>query len=71
MNYNPIIIALDVETAADARALVKRIGERVGFYTVSYTHLDVYKRQVLHRASRSVRLQPVRYPAGGKVGVAA
>jgi orotidine-5'-phosphate decarboxylase len=29
MNYNSIIIALDVETAADARALVKRIGERV------------------------------------------
>ena len=39
MNYNPIIIALDVETAADARALVKRIGERVGFYKVG---LELY-----------------------------
>jgi len=39
MNYNPIIIALDVETAADARALVKRIGGRVSFYKVG---LELY-----------------------------
>jgi len=39
MNYNPIIIALDVETADEARALVQRIGGRVGFYKVG---LELY-----------------------------
>lgn len=34
MNYNPIIVALDVETAADARSLVSKIGEAVRFYKV-------------------------------------
>jgi len=34
MNNNPIIVALDVETAADARALVQRLGANVGFYKV-------------------------------------
>ena len=31
---NPIIIALDVESADEARALVRRIGPRVNFYKV-------------------------------------
>jgi orotidine-5'-phosphate decarboxylase len=31
---NPIIVALDVESAAEARALVARIGPRVNFYKV-------------------------------------
>jgi orotidine-5'-phosphate decarboxylase len=39
MNRNPIIIALDVETAAEARALVERIGSRVDFYKVG---LELY-----------------------------
>ena len=39
MSHNPIIIALDVETAADARTLVKRIGDRAGFYKVG---LELY-----------------------------
>jgi orotidine-5'-phosphate decarboxylase len=34
MSHNPIIIALDVETAAEARTLVKQIGDRAGFYKV-------------------------------------
>lgn len=34
MNYNPIIVALDVETAADARALVSAIGDGARFYKV-------------------------------------
>lgn len=34
MNYNPIIIALDVETAAEARVLVSAIGEGSRFYKV-------------------------------------
>ncbi len=34
MTHNPIIVALDVESAAEARALVTRIGEGVGFYKV-------------------------------------
>ncbi|HXA50386.1 MAG TPA: orotidine-5'-phosphate decarboxylase [Candidatus Acidoferrum sp.] len=37
--HNPIIIALDVESAADARALIGRIGPRVGFYKVG---LELY-----------------------------
>ena len=37
--HNPIIVALDVETAADARALVQRIGPRVSFYKVG---LELY-----------------------------
>jgi orotidine-5'-phosphate decarboxylase len=36
---NPIIIALDVESAADARALIERIGPRVSFYKVG---LELY-----------------------------
>lgn len=34
MTHNPIIVALDVETAAEARALVSKIGPAVGFYKV-------------------------------------
>ena len=34
MTHNPIIVALDVESAAEARALVTRIGEGVDFYKV-------------------------------------
>jgi len=34
MTHNPIIVALDVETAADARALVARLGSTVNFYKV-------------------------------------
>jgi orotidine-5'-phosphate decarboxylase len=32
--HNPIIVALDVSSAAEARALVERIGSRVNFYKV-------------------------------------
>ena len=31
---NPIIVALDVESAAEARALVRAIGPEIGFYKV-------------------------------------
>jgi orotidine-5'-phosphate decarboxylase len=34
MTPNPIIVALDVESAAEARALVRRLGPRVDFYKV-------------------------------------
>ena len=34
MNYNPIIVALDVENADEARALVRQLGSSVGFYKV-------------------------------------
>jgi len=34
MNNNPIIVALDVDSAAEARTLVQRIGGQVGFYKV-------------------------------------
>ena len=37
--HNPIIVALDVESAADARALIRRIGPRVNFYKVG---LELY-----------------------------
>jgi orotidine-5'-phosphate decarboxylase len=37
--HNPIIVALDVESAADARALVARIGPHIGFYKVG---LELY-----------------------------
>jgi len=37
--HNPIIVALDVESAAAARALVERIGSRVDFYKVG---LELY-----------------------------
>jgi len=39
MNHNPIIIALDVESAAEARSLVKCLGDRAGFYKVG---LELY-----------------------------
>ena len=34
MTHNPIIIALDVESAAEGRALVSRLGNQVNFYKV-------------------------------------
>jgi len=34
MHHNPIIIALDVESAAEARALVEQIGDQADFYKV-------------------------------------
>jgi orotidine-5'-phosphate decarboxylase len=34
MTHNPIIVALDVETAGEARELVTRVGSRVNFYKV-------------------------------------
>ncbi len=34
MNHNPIIVALDVESAAEARALVSKLGASVNFYKV-------------------------------------
>lgn len=34
MTQNPIIVALDVESAAEARALVSRLGSHVNFYKV-------------------------------------
>ncbi len=34
MTRNPIIVALDVDSAAEARALVARLGTRIGFYKV-------------------------------------
>ena len=34
MNHNPIIIALDVDSAAEARHLVSQIGDSVEFYKV-------------------------------------
>ena len=34
MNHNPIIVALDVESAVEASALVARLGNRVSFYKV-------------------------------------
>jgi len=34
MNYNPIIVALDFESAEEARGVVTRLGDRVAFYKV-------------------------------------
>ncbi|MCC6862835.1 MAG: orotidine-5'-phosphate decarboxylase [Bryobacterales bacterium] len=34
MTHNPLIIALDFESAAEARALVDRLGDSAGFYKV-------------------------------------
>ncbi|HZT32362.1 MAG TPA: orotidine-5'-phosphate decarboxylase [Bryobacteraceae bacterium] len=34
LSHNPIIVALDVESAAEARALVARLGSQVNFYKV-------------------------------------
>ena len=39
MNYNPIIIALDVESAQEAQQLVDRLGEAAAFYKVG---LELY-----------------------------
>jgi orotidine-5'-phosphate decarboxylase len=34
MTYNPIIVALDLASAGEARALVDRLGDSVDFYKV-------------------------------------
>jgi orotidine-5'-phosphate decarboxylase len=41
MNYNPIIVALDVKTKEDALSLVKILGDKIDFYkigSVLFTH---------------------------------
>ena len=52
--------------------LVQKSREK-GYYTivcdaVSYTHLDVYKRQGTYRLSRSLRWQPLMGPSWGQYG---
>jgi orotidine-5'-phosphate decarboxylase len=39
MTENPIIVALDLDSAAEARALAERLGDRIGFYKVG---LELY-----------------------------
>lgn len=39
MNPNPLIVALDLETAADARALITALGDSISFYKVG---LELY-----------------------------
>ena len=39
MNYNPVIIALDVESAENARALIDQLGDSIDFYKVG---LELY-----------------------------
>jgi len=34
MKHNPIIVALDIPSAAEARSLVERLGDRIDFYKV-------------------------------------
>ncbi|HLI83985.1 MAG TPA: orotidine-5'-phosphate decarboxylase [Bryobacteraceae bacterium] len=34
MTHNPIIVALDFESAGEALALVERLGDRIGFYKI-------------------------------------
>lgn len=36
MNKSPVIVALDVETAAEARAIVNALGDAASFYKVGY-----------------------------------
>jgi orotidine-5'-phosphate decarboxylase len=48
--HNPIIVALDVPSAAEARALVERIGNRVSFYKIGlelYTAAPQFVRELL------------------------
>ncbi len=45
MKENPLIIALDVETARDARELARRIGDAAGFYKVG---MELYAAAGMH-----------------------
>jgi len=47
--HNPIIIALDVESAAAARDMVDRIGPRVNFYKVGLELYAAAGMEVVHR----------------------
>ncbi len=47
--HNPIIIALDVESAAAARDMVERIGPRVNFYKVGLELYAAAGMEVVHR----------------------
>jgi len=39
MTHNPLIVALDIESAEEARALIRSLGDRAGFYKVG---LELY-----------------------------
>jgi orotidine-5'-phosphate decarboxylase len=47
--HNPIIIALDVESAAAAHEMVERIGPRVNFYKVGLELYTAAGMEVVHR----------------------
>ena len=47
-NKNAVIISADTIVTLDGQILGKPKDEDDAFNTVSYTHLDVYKRQVLN-----------------------
>ena len=44
----------DVRERQSGQRLVEYIGEQLGLIPVSYTHLDVYKRQAAHPAGEAV-----------------
>jgi orotidine-5'-phosphate decarboxylase len=59
MNANPLIIALDFESGADARALVEELGDAVNFYKVGmelYAAEGIPFAQDLMRAGKQVFL---------------
>jgi orotidine-5'-phosphate decarboxylase len=48
MTRNPIIVALDVESAAEARVLVAKLGARIGFYKVGMELYAASGMEVVH-----------------------
>jgi len=48
MTENPLIVALDVESASEARTLVDRLGEHVGFYKVGMELYTAAGMSIVH-----------------------
>jgi orotidine-5'-phosphate decarboxylase len=49
MTHNPLIVALDVETAAEAHALVDRLGPHIGFYKVGMELYTAAGMEIVHQ----------------------
>jgi len=70
MNYNPIIVALDVPSAAEARTLVERLGKRIDFYKVGlelYTAAGTEMVRELHDRGKMVFLDLKLFDIGETV----
>ena len=46
---------MSLDKQSDLREVLEAMGQEYGVTSVSYTHLDVYKRQLVHTARQAMK----------------